>query len=286
MRRLDRRDARLRTRGVALDARVRRQQALLDQQIDQRRRLRRDVRAARDVATRRLALRVYPCKPGDQSAPQQRKPRLAILGNARVRVGAHERPRHGRVDRAFEATEFLVVGEPQLSPFAVVEVQLLERESEQRQRVGAAAGLDVGERAFRQSGFNGEPAARVLQPSRRPLDHFGVGTARHRQERQRRLRHAFQRLCALQRVIGVGTDREDRDHRGIVAADEFAENRKQRLAFLFALDAEQLLRLIDGDHRRRRPLRLVADHAPRKRGLHELGEQGPEGDRSPPRRLA
>ena len=81
-----------------------------------------------------------------------------------------ERPLDRRVDRAFDPAELFVIGEPQRAGLAIVEIELLQREGEQRQRV-AGARLDVDEQALRQRRFDRQFAARLLHPSRRPLDH-------------------------------------------------------------------------------------------------------------------
>ena len=162
VRRLDRRFASLLAGlRVARDTRVGRKQPLLDQKIDQRRRLRRNVGAAGDVAARRPAVGVDAGEPRDQPAAQQREARLAVAGNARIGVGARKRALDRGVDRALEAAELFVVGEPQRAGLAIVEIELLEREGEQRQRV-ARARLDVLEQPLRQRRLDRELAARLL----------------------------------------------------------------------------------------------------------------------------
>jgi hypothetical protein len=106
---LDGDDAGLRARGVALDARVGRKQSLLDQEVDQRRRLGGDFRAPGDVATWALRIRVDAGEPGDQAAAQ----RLARARNARVGVGADESARDRGVDRALQAAEIIITLQPQ-----------------------------------------------------------------------------------------------------------------------------------------------------------------------------
>ena len=140
---LDRDDAGLRARGVALGVRVGRQQPLLDQEVDQRRRLVGNFRASRDVAARALRIRVDAGEPGDQAAAQQRLARAPLPRNPRVGVGADEGARDRGIDRALQAAEILVVLQPQRALAAPVEEQLLQREGEQRQRVAAGALLDV-----------------------------------------------------------------------------------------------------------------------------------------------
>ena len=63
----------------------------------------------------------------------------------------------------------------------------------------------------------------------RPLDHLLIGVARHRQEGQRLLPHALERLRVLQRVIGIRADRENRDHRRDRRRPQIAHQLEQRL---------------------------------------------------------
>ena len=151
-----------------VDPRVDRKQPFLDQEVDQRRGLRRNVGAAGDVASGRLAVGVDAGEPGDQSASQQGEARLTIAGNARIGIRAHKGPLDRRIDRAFDPAELFVIDEPQRAGLAIVEIELLEREGEQRQRV-ARARLDVDEEAFSQRRFDRQFAASLLHPSRRAL---------------------------------------------------------------------------------------------------------------------
>ena len=110
----------------------------MEVKVDQRRGLGGNVGATGDVASRRLAVRIDAGEPGDQSASKQGEARLSIAGNARIGIRAHKSPLDRRIDRAFDPAELFVINESQRAGLAIVEIELLEREGEQRQRVARA----------------------------------------------------------------------------------------------------------------------------------------------------
>ena len=168
MRRLDRRDAHHPRRRRRARRACRTTAAAPRPKGDQRRRLRRDVVDARDVAPRALAVGIDSGEPGNEPASEQGLARFALLGDARIGVGALEGSGDRRIDRAFQAAESFVVGEPQRAGRAIVEIELLQREGEQRQGVGAAACFDVGEQALCQSRLDDEFAAGLPNRRARP----------------------------------------------------------------------------------------------------------------------
>ena len=138
MRRLD--------RGLfAAGGDIGRQQPLLDAVLDQRPCLGGDFGQPRNAATRRAGFGIDTGEPRDQATAQQRQPRLRVLGHLGIGVGRLERPLDSGLDRALDAAELLVVIESQVAVGAVLDVEPLQREGEQRQRVLGAACLDVGE---------------------------------------------------------------------------------------------------------------------------------------------
>ena len=94
---------------------------------------------------------------------------VAVLRHGRVGVGRLQRPLDRRLDRAPDAAELAIFGERQVAVAAIFEVEPLQREGEQRQRILAAALLDVGKQRRGQRRLDLERArvssSRVAGPS-------------------------------------------------------------------------------------------------------------------------
>ena len=221
------------------------EQPLLDEMLDQRPRLGRDLREPGHAAARRAGVRINAGQPGDQTAAQQRQPRQAIFRDHRIRVGGLEGALDRGLDRTLHASELVVVRELEMPAGVVFAIEALERKSEQRQRIGGAASLDVGEQGLDQDVLDLEHARRVVQPSRRPLDQLGIGALRHRRQAVGLLANAFQCLGELQAFVVVRPDREDRDDGWAVVDQEITQQGEERLRFALRLGEEQLLALVD-----------------------------------------
>ena len=94
--------------------------------------------------------------------------------------------------------------------------------------------------------------ARSVQPSRRPLDHLGIGALRHGWQAERFLAHAFQFLGELQAFVVVRADRENSDDGGRVVDEQIAQQGEEGLGLVLRLREEQLLALVDRQDQSRR----------------------------------
>ena len=230
---------------------VGREQALLDQHVDQRFGLCWNVREPCDAAARGRGLGVDARKQGNKPATQESKPRGAIARNGRIAIGGRECPFDRRLDRAPNAAKRLVIRKLERSAPAVFETKLLQREGEERKRVAAAPFFNILKQLLREPRLDGELAPRLPQARRGPFDHGLIGPARHGQQRKCLLPHAGKRLGGLQPVVGIRADGKQRNDVGVVLAHQLADQRKEHFAFGRALAEEQLFRLIDREHERR-----------------------------------
>ncbi len=112
-------------------------------------------------------------------------------------------------------------------------------------RILGATRLDVVEQRFDQAILDLERACGPLQPSRRPLDHLGIGTFRHGWQAERLLAYAFQFFGKLQAFVVVRPDREHGDDGGHVFVEQITHQGEKGLRFVLRLREEQLLCLVD-----------------------------------------
>ena len=215
----------------AYDYPVGRQQALLDQQIDERRRLGRNIGASGDASAGASAFRVDAGEPRDEPSAQQNETKVAITGNATIRIGSPQSTLDGGFDGATDAAKGFIIGKLEGAAAAIVEVELLQREGEERQRVAAAALIDVFKQPLRQSRLDGETAIDIFEPRSRTFDHCLIRAAWHRQQRHGSLASAFERFCRFQQIVGIGADRKQREHRRAILLDEITDDFKKHLAF-------------------------------------------------------
>ena len=71
-------------------------------------------------------------KPRDEATAKQREPRRTVARDFRVAVGCRHRAFDSGLNRAADPAELLVVGKLQRAASAVFQVELLQREGEQR----------------------------------------------------------------------------------------------------------------------------------------------------------
>jgi hypothetical protein len=134
---------------------------VIDEVIDERACFLRDFRLSRHAPTWATGVGIKACKPWDQAATEQRKPLIARLRDRRIIVGCLEGLLHRSFDRTLDPTERLVVGERQLAIATTFEVEPLQREGEQRQRILGLALVDVGEQCIDQTFLDLEFAFRA-----------------------------------------------------------------------------------------------------------------------------
>ena len=133
------------------------------------------------------------------------------LGLALRRVGGQQRVDLGLHHLGHPAHR-LVLGHRQVAVGAEVAVEPLQRQRQQRQRIGPLGGL--GQQPLHQRGFDGQPPPGGGGAPRRAGDDLGVPGGRHRFEfvEQRGL-HPGQLRGGLQRLVAVGADGDRHDHR-------------------------------------------------------------------------
>ena len=102
-----------------------REEALLDEVLDQRPRLRGNFRQPGDAATRRAGVGIDASQPGNEAAAQQFQTRGAVPRDRGVRVGSLQRALDRRLDRTLDATECFVIGKRQPPAPAVFEKEPL-----------------------------------------------------------------------------------------------------------------------------------------------------------------
>ncbi len=69
-------------------------------------------RHPRDAATRAAGFRIDSGKPGNEATAKEYKSRITVARNRRVRIGRFQRALDCGLDRALDAAECLIVGEP------------------------------------------------------------------------------------------------------------------------------------------------------------------------------
>ncbi len=218
----------------------------------------RDLRQAGDAPAGGARLRIDACQPRDQGAAKERQTRAAVPGYARIGIGGLQRRFDRRLDGTADTAEFPVLGKRQGAGGSVFQVEPLQREGEQRQRILAAALLDVGKQRFGQRRFDGQRPIGVGKPFRRALDHRLVGATGHGRQAERLQGQTLQRRRRLQPLEGIRADGEDDDQVRAFAGCEVADKLEEEGCLLASLRLEQLLALVDGEHDPRRPARPAA----------------------------
>ena len=169
------------------------EQALLDQEVDQRAAFGGDFRVAGDAAARAAGVGIDAGKPGDKAASQQSKTRLPVARDLRVASAALQGALDGGLDRALDAAKLLILRKLEIAVAALLAIKPLQGEGEQRQRVLGAAFLDVGEQRIDQGLFDLERPLGAFEPPRRTLDDLGIGAFRH----GRQVKGCWRRPCKL-----------------------------------------------------------------------------------------
>ena len=111
---------------------IRRQQALLDEQLDKRARLGRDLRKTRYAPPRRGSIWINSRKPGDETTAQKRESRLAISWNRRVAVGGRESALDRGLNRAFDAAKLLILRQLEITIAPVLKIKTFQSEGQER----------------------------------------------------------------------------------------------------------------------------------------------------------
>ena len=159
-----------------------------------------------------------PASQGISARRNKSEPRGPVARHFGVRVRCRHGALHGGLDRTFHAPRLTILGERQIAVAAVIDIEPLQREGEQRQRVFRAAGFDIGEQRLRQRRLDRQRVPRLAEPPRRAFDDALIRTARQRRQAEGLLTHALEFRRRLQSLVSVRADRDHHDqgrHRGV-----------------------------------------------------------------------
>lgn len=184
------------------------QQALLDQALDQGTRVLGNLLPARDPSLALSRIGIDAGEPGDEGRPQEPIAVLRVARHDRRAIGHLERGGDRGLDRAAHASQRGVIAQAELVVLAVLEEQSLEREGEERHRVGP---LRILEQLLGEPRIDLQRTSRGGRSRRGPFDDGLELAARNRRQAEEHALRPTEARLGLQPFVRIGSHGDDRD---------------------------------------------------------------------------
>ena len=169
----------------------------------------RDFGESRDAPHRRAGLGNDVPEPQNEGRPQRGELRLRLGRDRRRSAGLGQRIRDRRLDRTVDAAESFVFRDRQFAARAIIGVEPLEGEAEQRKRIGA---LRVADELLGQRRIDGEP---IAGPDDAMCGAFNDALELRLRDRRQIEQVAFdgsETRLVLEELIAVRAHRSDDEH--------------------------------------------------------------------------